>query len=65
MTLALKKGRYDESQNQTNIKGGAVMGISTVSLVITLFLMIMVLAMQFQIGQISRKLDQLLGFGQK
>jgi hypothetical protein len=41
------------------------MGISTVSLVITLFLMIMVLAMQFQIGQISRKLDQLLGFGQK
>jgi hypothetical protein len=41
------------------------MGISTVSLVITLFLMIMVLAMQFQIGQINHKMDQLLDFGRK
>ena len=36
------------------------MGISTVSLVIVLFLLIMVLAMQFQIRQINRKMDQLL-----
>lgn len=41
------------------------MAVSTVSLVITLFLMLMVLAMQFQIGQINRKIDKLLGFGQK
>jgi regulatory protein YycI of two-component signal transduction system YycFG len=36
------------------------MGVSTVSLIIVLFLLIMVLAMQFQIRQISRKMDELL-----
>jgi len=41
------------------------MGISTISLVVTFFLMVMVLAMQFQIGQINHKIDQLLGFNQK
>jgi len=37
------------------------MGIPTVSLSITLFLLVMVLAMQFQIREIDRKIDQLLG----
>jgi hypothetical protein len=41
------------------------MTVSTISLVITLFLMVLVLAMQLQIGQIHRKIDQLLGFSAK
>jgi hypothetical protein len=36
------------------------MGVSTVSLIIVLFLLVMVLAMQFQIRQINRKMDELL-----
>ena len=36
------------------------MGIPTVSLAITLFLLVMVLAMQIQIREINRKIDQLL-----
>jgi hypothetical protein len=36
------------------------MGISTISLVIVLFLLVMVLAMQFQIRQINSKIDKLL-----
>lgn len=37
------------------------MGIPGISLAITLFLLIMVLAMQFQIREINQKIDQLLG----
>lgn len=37
------------------------MSIPTVSLAITLFLLVMVLAMQIQIREINRKIDQLLG----
>ena len=36
------------------------MGIPTVSLTITLFLLVMVLAIQFQIREINRKMDELL-----
>jgi len=36
------------------------MGISTISLIIVLFLLVMVLAMQFQIRQINHKMDELL-----
>ena len=36
------------------------MGVSTVSLIIVLFLLVMVLAMQFQIRQVNRKIDELL-----
>jgi hypothetical protein len=57
--------KLPESGIHKKLRGGAGMGISTVSLLITFFLMVMVLAMQFQIGQINRKIDQLLGFNQK
>ena len=46
--------------NMHQPKGGPAMGISTISLVIVLFLLVMVLAMQFQIRQINRKMDELL-----
>jgi hypothetical protein len=63
MTLAFKKVSLGISFSQQ--RGGAVMTVSTVSLVITLFLMILVLAMQFQIGQVNRKIDRLLGLEAK
>jgi hypothetical protein len=57
------RGKRKKSQglvNQQKPKEDLLMGVSTVSLIIVLFLLVMVLAMQFQIRQINRKMDELL-----
>jgi len=42
------------------MKGGLVLGITAFTLEITLFLLVMVLPMQFQIRDISGKMKELL-----
>jgi len=48
------------SKSHVLAEGGLLMGIPTVSLTITLFLLVMVLAIQFQIREINHKMDELL-----
>ncbi len=49
--------QYD-GKTPKNLEGGLVM--ATASLLITLFLLLVVLAMQFQMRQINHKIDELL-----
>jgi FtsH-binding integral membrane protein len=47
-------------KNHLKMRGDLIMEIPTIAMVITLFLLVLVLAMQFQIREMNGKMDQLL-----